>query len=63
MKIRQRAALFGFGLQNVKIIQILHSQAVLQRTVVDYPAFLETRLAEKIGVLCTYNPSAKELGY
>ncbi len=61
-KIRHRAALFGFGLQNVKILQILHSQEVLQRTIVDFPAFLETGLAQNIGVLCTYNPSADEVG-
>jgi hypothetical protein len=61
-KIRQRAALFGFGLQNVKILQIIHSQAVLQRIVVDFPAFLETGLAEKNWVLCTYNLSAGEVG-
>jgi hypothetical protein len=37
-KIRQRTALFRFGLPDVGI---LHSQAVIQRTNVVSPAFLE----------------------
>jgi hypothetical protein len=44
-KICQRAALFWFGLQD---IGILYSQAVIQRTIVDFQAFLEYVSAEKI---------------
>jgi hypothetical protein len=46
-KIRQNVALFWFGLRNVGI---LYSQAAIQRPIVDFPAFLETGLAEKIAV-------------
>jgi hypothetical protein len=46
-KIRQNVALFWFGLRNVGI---LYSQATIQRQVFDFPAFLETGLAEKIEV-------------
>jgi hypothetical protein len=46
-KIRQRVALFWFGLRDVGII---HSQAVIQRTIVVSPAFLEHGLAYKIAV-------------
>ncbi len=49
-KIRQSAALFWFGLRDVGILQIFYSRAAVQRTNVDYPAFLETGLAEKIAV-------------
>ncbi len=51
--------LFWFGLRGVRVgcwllvvgfLQIFLSQAVIQRTVVDFPAFLETGLAEKISV-------------
>jgi hypothetical protein len=49
-KIRQSAALFWSGLRDVKILQILYSQAVIQRTIVDSPAFLEHGSAEKIMV-------------
>jgi hypothetical protein len=41
------------GLQDVGILQILYSQAVIQRTIVDSPAFLDHGLAEKITV-CTH---------
>jgi hypothetical protein len=47
-KIRQSAALFWFGLRNVGI---LYSQAVIPRTIVESPAFLEHGSAEKI-VVC-----------
>ncbi len=61
-KIRQNAALL-FGLRAVGILQIFFSQAVLQRTIVYSPAFLEFCLAEKIAVfLCPYNSSAEEVG-
>ncbi len=46
-KIRERIALFWFGLRDVGII---HSQAVIQRTIVVSPAFLEHGLAYKIAV-------------
>jgi hypothetical protein len=49
-KIRQSDALFCFGL---RIVGFLHSQAVISRTIVDFPAFLEHGSAEK-GGLCTY---------
>jgi hypothetical protein len=37
-KIRQSAALFWFGLRNV---EVLHSQAAIQRTIDVPPEFLE----------------------
>jgi hypothetical protein len=46
-KIRQNVALFSFGLRDVGI---LYSQAAMQRPIVDFPAFLETGLTEKIAV-------------
>jgi hypothetical protein len=55
-KIRQSAALFWFGLQGVGILQIFYSRAIKQRTIVDFPAFLETPLAGKDCDLCPYNP-------
>jgi hypothetical protein len=42
-KIRQRAALFWFGLRDVGLF---YSRAVVQRTIVDFPAFLEYGSAE-----------------
>jgi hypothetical protein len=49
-KIRQNAALFWFGLRIVGFLQIFYSQAVIQGTIVDSPAFLEQGSAEKIAV-------------
>jgi hypothetical protein len=48
-KIRHRTALFWFGLRGVGI---LHSHAIIQRTIVVSPAFLEhgSASAEKIAV-------------
>jgi hypothetical protein len=46
-KIDQNVALFWFGLWDAGI---LYSQAAIQRQIVDFPAFLETGLAEKIAV-------------
>jgi hypothetical protein len=46
-KIRQRADLFWFGLQN---FEILYSRAAIQRTIYVSPAFLEHASAEKIMV-------------
>ncbi len=45
-------------LQDVGILQIFYSRAVLQRTAFDSPTFLEPGLAEKIEV-CGHNPSAE----
>jgi multisubunit Na+/H+ antiporter MnhB subunit len=61
-KIRQRTALFWFGLRDVGI---LHSRAVIQRTIVDFPAFLEHGLAEKISVCGHSNrdPNKQEVGF
>ncbi len=44
-KIRQRAVLFWFGLRDVGIF---YSRAVIQSTIVDFPAFLEHGSAKKI---------------
>jgi hypothetical protein len=55
--------LFCFGLQVVStILQTFYSRTVLKRTVVDFPEFLETGLAEKIAVCAHSNPSAEEVG-
>jgi hypothetical protein len=51
-KIRQRTALFWFGLRDVGI---LYSQAVTQRTIIVSPAFLEHGLADKITVCAHTN--------
>jgi hypothetical protein len=61
-KIRQRSALFWFGLLNVGI---LYSQTVIQRTIVDFPAFLEHGLAEKNAVCAHTNrdPNKQEVGF
>jgi hypothetical protein len=49
-KIRQSVALFWFGLRIVGFLQIFYSQAVIPRTIVESPAFLEHGSAEKIAV-------------
>jgi len=49
-KIRQSAALFWFGLRFAGFLQTFYSQAVIPRTIVDSPAFLEHGSAEKIAV-------------
>jgi hypothetical protein len=49
-KIRQSDAQFLFGLQIVGFLQIFYSQSVIPRTIADFPAFLDTGLAEKIAV-------------
>jgi hypothetical protein len=46
-KIRQSAAQFWFGLRNV---EVLHSQAAIQRTIDVSPAFMEHGSAKKIVV-------------
>jgi hypothetical protein len=61
-KIRQKTALFWFGL---RYVGILHSRAVIQRTIVDFPAFLEHGSAEKIAVCGHTNrdPNKQEVGF
>jgi hypothetical protein len=51
----------SFGLRIAGILQIFHSQAVLQRIVVDFPAFFGDRFDGRDGDLCTYNPTAEEV--
>jgi hypothetical protein len=46
-KTCQRAALFWFELPDVGILQIFHSRAVIQRIIVNFPAFSEHGSAEK----------------
>ncbi len=58
-KIHQTAALF-WVLRDVGILQLFYLRAVLQRTIVHSPTFLESGLGEKI--VHTYNPSAEEVG-
>jgi hypothetical protein len=49
--------LHNFGLEcGMLVLQIFFSQAVIQRTIVDFPAFLETGLEEKDCGLWPYNP-------
>jgi hypothetical protein len=45
-KIRQSAALISFGFWDVGILQMFYSRAINQRTIIDFPAFLEIALAE-----------------
>jgi hypothetical protein len=54
--------LFWFGLRVVGILQIFYSRAVLQRLVADFSALFGDRFDWKNGGLCTYNPSAAEVG-
>jgi hypothetical protein len=58
-KIRQSDAQFWFGLRIVGFLQIFYSQAVIPRTIVHSPAFLEHGSAEKIPVCAhtTRNPN------
>jgi hypothetical protein len=60
-KIRQRTALFWFGLRDVGI---RHSQAVTQRTTIVSSAFLEHSSADKITVCAHTNcdPNKQEVG-
>jgi hypothetical protein len=62
-KIRPRAALFGFWLRDVQILQIYYTHE--QRTIVDFPGFLEHGSAEKIAV-CAHkhrDPNKQEVGF
>ncbi len=49
-------------MQDVGILQILYSRAVLQRTSVALPHIFGDRFAGKDCGLCLYNPSAREVG-
>jgi hypothetical protein len=51
-KIRQRAVLFWFGLRDAGIF---YSGAVIQRTIADFPAFLDHGSVEKIAVCAHTN--------
>jgi len=54
-KIRQRTALFGLW-----DVGILHSRAIIQRTIVVSPAFLEHGSAEKIAFCANKNHDPKK---
>jgi hypothetical protein len=59
-KIRQSDAQFCFG---SRIVGFLHSQAVISRTIVDFPAFLEHGSVEKIAVCAhttTHDPNKED---
>ncbi len=64
-KIRRSAAIFWFGLRDVGVPQIFYSRAVIQRTIVDSPAFLKHGSAEKIVVFAHANcdPNKQEFGF
>jgi hypothetical protein len=47
------------GLRDVGICQIFYSQAVIQRTIVESPAFLEHGWAEKIAISAHTNRDRK----
>jgi hypothetical protein len=61
-KICKRAAQFWFGLRD---FGILHSPAVIQRIIVNFPAFLEQGSVEKIAVCAHTNrdPNKQEVGF
>jgi hypothetical protein len=58
-KLCQNIELFWFGMQDVGILQIFCSQAVIQRTIVDSPAVLEAALLERIAV-CAHTTSLQK---
>jgi hypothetical protein len=64
-KFRQRAALFWFELLDVGVLQIFYSRAEIQRTIVDFPTFLEHGSAEKIAVcgLTKRDPNKQEVEF
>ncbi len=64
-KSAKSAALFWFGLRDVGILQIFYSQVIIQRTIIDSPAFLEHGSAEKIAVCAHTNldPNKQEVGF
>jgi hypothetical protein len=49
-KTCQSVAFFGFDCGMFDYLQIFFPQAIIQRTIVDFHAFLETGLAEKISI-------------
>jgi hypothetical protein len=56
---------FGLDCGVVGILQIFYSRAVIQRTIVESPAFLEHGSAEEI-VVCAhtnYDPNKQEIGF
>ncbi len=55
VKIRQRAVLFWFELWDSGILQIFYSRAAIQRTIAEFPAFLEHGSTEKIAVCAHTN--------
>ncbi len=59
-KIRQSDALFWFGLRVVGFL--FYPWAIIQKTIVDSPAFLEHGLADKIAVCAhkTSDPNKKD---
>jgi hypothetical protein len=61
-KIRQSDAQCWFGLRVVGFLQIFYSQAVIPRTVVVFPAFLDHGSAEKIAVCAhtTHDPNKED---
>jgi hypothetical protein len=55
-KILQSAALFWFGLWIVGFLQILYSQAVIPRKIVDVDRIFGAWFGGKDHGLCPYNP-------
>ncbi len=49
-KNQPKCCTIWFGMWDARILQIFYSRAVVHRTIVDSPAFLDTSLAEKIAV-------------
>ncbi len=60
-KISQRDAVFWFGWRDDGIFQVFYSRAILKRTIVDSPAFLEPGLAERLRCVLIQH-SAEEVG-
>ncbi len=52
----------GLDCGMLEFIQIFFSQAVIQRTIVDFSAFLVTGLEEKDCGLWPYNPGFQQVG-
>ncbi len=53
---------FGLDSGLLVFLQIFFSQAVIQRTIVDFPTFLETGLEEKDCGLWPYKPWSQQVG-
>jgi hypothetical protein len=58
-KIREGAALFWFGSRDFEILQIFYSRTAIQRTIVNFPAFLEHGSAEKLAVCAHIRTSTR----